>query len=131
MVVYENVIYSVVDNRELKLDIVLPKYLNSPAPAIVDFPGGAWRICNKSVDDARIYAEYGFVGVSVEYRTSDIAIFPAAVHDCKAAIRFLRAHAKEYNINPDKIGVTGISAGAYFAALLGTSDNDKYLEGDG
>jgi len=131
MVAYENVIYSVVDNRELKLDIVLPKYLNSPAPAIVDFPGGAWRICNKSVDDARLYTEYGFVGVSVEYRTSDIAIFPAAVHDCKAAIRFLRAHAKEYNINPDKIGVTGISAGAYFAALLGTSDNDKYLEGDG
>lgn len=131
MIVYENIVYSVVDNRELKLDIVVPKYLNSPAPAIVEFPGGAWRICNKSVDDARLYAEYGFVGVSVEYRTSDIAIFPAAVHDCKAAIRFLRAHAKEYNINPDRIGVTGTSAGAYFAVLLGTSDNDKYLEGDG
>lgn len=130
VIVYENIVYSVVDNRELKLDIAVPKYLNSPAPAIVDFPGGAWRVCHKTVDDARFYAEYGFVGVSVEYRTSDIAIFPAAVHDCKAAIRFLRAHAKEYNINPDKIGVTGISAGSYFAALLGTSGNDKYLEGD-
>jgi acetyl esterase/lipase len=131
MFVYENVVYSVVDSCELKLDIAVPKYLNFPAPAIVDFPGGAWRICNKSADDARFYAEYGFVGVSVEYRTSDIAIFPAAVHDCKAAIRFLRAHAKEYNINPDKIGVTGISAGAYLAVLLGTSDNNNYLEGDG
>jgi len=129
IIVYENVVYTVVDSCKLKLDVAVPKYLNSPAPAIVDFPGGAWRICNKSVDDARLYAKYGFVGISVEYRTSDIAIFPAAVHDCKAAIRFLRAHAKDYNINPDKIGVTGISAGAYFAALLGTSGNNDYLEG--
>ena len=130
MIVHENIVYTVVDNHNLNLDIVIPKYLNSPAPAIVDFPGGAWKVCRKSVDDARFYARYGFVGISVEYRTSDIAIFPAAVHDCKAAIRFLRAHAKDYNINPDKIGVTGISAGAYFAALLGTSGNDDYLEGD-
>jgi acetyl esterase/lipase len=129
IIVYENVVYSVVDSHRLKLDIAVPKYLNSPAPAIVDFPGGAWRICNKSVDDARFYARYGFVGISAEYRTSDIAIFPAAVHDCKAAIRFLRAHAKDYNINPDRIGTTGISAGAYFAALLGTSGNNDYLEG--
>ncbi|MBN1213148.1 MAG: alpha/beta hydrolase [candidate division Zixibacteria bacterium] len=128
---YEDIVYKTVDGHELKLDIAVPKYLESPAPAIVDFPGGAWQICNKSIDDARYYAEYGFVGVSVEYRTSDIALFPAAVHDCKAAIRWLRAHADEYNINPDKIGVTGISAGAHLAVLLGTSGNDAYLEGQG
>jgi acetyl esterase/lipase len=115
----------------LKIDVAVPKHLQSPAPAIVDFPGGAWRICNKSVDDARFYATYGFVGVSAEYRTSDIAIFPAAVHDCKTVIRWLRAHAEKYMINPSRIGVTGISAGGYLATLLGTSGGDEYLEGNG
>ena len=128
---YKDIVYKVINGHELKLDIAVPKYLNSPAPVIVDFPGGAWRRCNKSVDDAQFYAEYGFIGVSVEYRTSDIAVFPAAVHDCKSAIRWLRAHAEEYLIDPNKVGVTGISAGGHLAALLGTSGGDKYLEGDG
>ena len=129
--IYEDIIYSVIDGHELRLDIAVPEYLNSPAPAIVDFPGGAWRICNKSVDDALFYAEYGFVGVSAEYRTSNIAVFPAAVHDCKAAIRWLRARADKYNIDPQKIGVSGISAGGHLATLLGTSGGDEYLEGKG
>jgi acetyl esterase/lipase len=131
IVVYKDITYKVVDGYELKLDIAVPKCLNSPAPAIVDFPGGAWRMCNKSVEDAKNYASYGFIGVSAEYRTSDKAVFPAAVHDCKAVIRWLRAHAKEYNIDPDKIGVTGISAGGYLATLLGTSGGDEFLEDKG
>jgi acetyl esterase/lipase len=129
--VYENIVYSVADGQELKLDIAVPKYLKAPAPVIVDIPGGSWRVVNKSAEDALFYAKYGFIGVSVTHRTSDIAVFPAAVHDCKTVIRWLRAHAKEFNINPDKIGVTGFSSGGHLAVLLGTSGGDSFLEGKG
>jgi len=116
---YKDIVYTVVDGHELKLDIAVPKYLESPAPAIVDIPGGAWRRINKSADDALYYAKFGFIGVSITHRTSDIAIFPAIVHDCKTAIRWLRAHAEEYHINPEKIGVTGFSSGGHLAAFSG------------
>jgi len=129
--VYEDIIYSVVDGYELKLDIAVPKYLKASAPAIVDISGGSWRVVEKSAEDALFYAKHGFIGVSLTHRTSDIAIFPAAVHDCKTAIRWLRAHAREYNIDLDKIGVTGFSSGGHLAALLGTSGGDSFLEGKG
>jgi len=129
--VYKDIVYAVADGHELKLDIAVPKYLKAPAPAIVDIPGGAWRIVNKSEQDALFYAKYGFIGVSITHRTSDIAVFPAAVHDCKTAIRWLRAHAKEYSISPDKIGITGFSSGGHLAVLLGTSGGDSFLEGKG
>jgi acetyl esterase/lipase len=129
--VHKDIVFTVVDGHELKLDIAVPKCLKAPAPAIVDIPGGSWRVVNNSTEDALFYAKYGFIGVSITHRTSDIAIFPAAVHDCKTAIRWLRAHAKEYNIDPDKIGVTGFSSGGHLAALLGTSGGDYFLEGNG
>lgn len=127
--VYTDIVYSIANGHELKLDIAVPKYLKAPAPAIVDIPGGSWRVVNKSPEDALFYAKYGFIGVSITHRTSDIAVFPAAVHDCKTAIRWLRAHAEEYNVNPDKIGVTGFSSGGHLATLLGTSGSDSFLEG--
>jgi len=129
--VHKDIVFTVVDGHELKLDIAVPKYLKAPAPVIVDIPGGSWRVVNKSAEDALFYAKYGFIGVSITHRTSDIAVFPAAVHDCKTAIRWLRAHAKEYYINPNKIGVTGFSSGGHLAALLGTSGGDTFLEGKG
>jgi acetyl esterase/lipase len=129
--VWKDVIYAVVDGHELKLDIAVPKYLKAPAPAIVDIPGGAWRVVRKSSEDALFYAGYGFIGVSITHRTSDIAPFPAAVHDCKTVIRWLRAHAEKFHINPDKIGVTGFSSGGHLAVLLGTSGGDAFLEGHG
>ncbi len=129
--VWKDVIYAIVDGHELKLDIAVPKCLQAPAPAIVDIPGGAWRMVRKSSDDALFYAQFGFIGVSITHRTSDIAPFPAAVHDCKTVIRWLRAHAEKYHINPDKIGVTGYSSGGHLAVLLGTSGGDAYLEGHG
>jgi acetyl esterase/lipase len=129
--VWKDIVYAVADGHELKLDIAVPKYLKAPAPAIVDIPGGAWRVIRKSPDDALFYAKYGFIGVSITHRTSDIAPFPAAVHDCKTVIRWLRAHAEKYHINPDKIGVTGFSSGGHLAVLLGTSGGDAFLEGHG
>lgn len=129
--VFTDIVYAVVDGHELKLDIAVPKVLKAPAPAIMDIPGGAWRVVNKSVEDAVFYATHGFVGVSITHRTSDIAVFPAAVHDCKTAVRWLRAHAEKYRIDPDRIGVTGFSSGGHLAVLLGTSGGDPYLEGEG
>ena len=127
----KDVVYSEVDGHHLTLDIAYPDNLLEPAPAIVDIPGGGWQVVRKSVEDAISYAKYGFIGVSMTHRTSDMAIFPAAVHDCKTVIRWLRANAQKYNINPDKIGVTGFSSGGHLATLLGTSGGDKYLEGTG
>jgi acetyl esterase/lipase len=129
--VWTDIVYAVADGHELKLDIAVPNCLKAPAPAIVDIPGGAWRVVRNSPDDALFYANYGFIGVSITHRTSDIAPFPAAVHDCKTVIRWLRAHAEKYHINPDKIGVTGFSSGGHLAVLLGTSGGDVYLEGHG
>ncbi len=129
--VEKDVIYSEVDGHKLTLDIAYPDNLLEPAPAIVDIPGGSWRVIRKSSEDAIWYATHGFIGVSITHRTSDTAIFPAAVHDCKTVIRWLRANAEKYNINPEKIGVTGFSSGGHLATLLGTSGGDKYLEGSG
>lgn len=131
IVVHEDIVYSVADGHELKLDIAVPRYLKAPAPAVVAIQGGSWRVVEKSAEDALFYARHGFIGVSIIHRTSDIAVFPAAVHDCKTAIRWLRAHAEEYNIDPDKIGVTGFSSGGHLATLLGTSGGDSFLEGKG
>ena len=129
--VEKDVVYAVVGGRKLMLDIAYPDNLTEPAPAIVDIPGGAWRTVRKSAEDAIWYAQQGFVGVSIIHRTSDIAVFPAAVHDCKTVVRWLRANAEKFNINPDKIGVTGFSSGGHLATLLGTSGGDRYLEGEG
>lgn len=69
--------------------------------------------------------------MNIEYRLSGEATFPAQIHDCKAAIRWIRANAEKYNINPDSIGVWGVSAGGHLAALLGTSGDVQELEGEG
>jgi pectinesterase len=72
-----------------------------------------------------------FVAASIEYRTSDEAKFPAAVYDAKAAVRWMRAHAAEYGVNPDTIGAIGGSAGAHLVAMLATSAGATELEGEG
>jgi acetyl esterase/lipase len=77
------------------------------------------------------YAEAGYFSASVGYRLSPEAAFPAQIHDCKCAIRFLRGHAKRFALDPGRIGVVGWSAGGHLAALLGTSGGVRELEGDG
>lgn len=96
----------------------------------MDIHGGGWSAGGKNLDHAVSAARQGYVGASINYRLSGVAKFPAAVHDCKAAIRWLRSHAAQYHIDPDQIGVRGGSAGGHLVALLGTSDGDPYLEGD-
>ena len=115
-----------------RLDIFLPDSGKGPFPVIVSIHGGGFMIgSRKSGELTPMLAglKRGYAVVSVEYRLSSEAIFPAAVQDIKTAIRFLRAHAVEYRLDPAKIAVWGGSAGGNLAAILGASGGDAYLEG--
>lgn len=106
-----------------KLDLYLPPPSegSAPLPLIVCVHGGAWLAGSKENCPAAQYLMYGFAAASINYRLSQHAIFPAQIEDCKAAIRFLRTNAKNYNIDPNHIGVFGSSAGGHLVALLGTT----------
>lgn len=129
--VERDIVYFEAGDYPLTLDIAVPRDLSKPVPAIVHIHGGGFQNGRKDACFALRYAAEGFIGVSINYRLSRVAPFPAAVHDCKAAIRWLRANAQKYHIDPDHIGVWGTSAGGNLAAILGTSGGDQYLEGYG
>ena len=121
-------------DRALRLDIYRPKTRpEKPMPVLVYIHGGAWRAGSKAgMPPLGIkLAEQGYVSVSIAYRFSHEAIFPAQIEDAKCAVRFLRAHAKQYHIDPDRIGAWGHSAGGHLVALLGTAGDAKDLEGTG
>ncbi|TDM09843.1 MAG: alpha/beta hydrolase [Ideonella sp. MAG2] len=113
-----------------KMDIYMPAGAG-PFPAVVLIHGGAFKAGDKAMDaaNAATLVANGYVAVAINYRLSGEAKFPAAVHDAKAAVRYIRAKASEYRINPDKIGVWGASAGGHLSAMLGTTGGDTYLEG--
>lgn len=113
-----------------KMDIYIPEG-EGPFPAVILIHGGAFKAGDKAMDaeNAAKLVANGYVAITINYRLSGEAVFPAAVHDCKSAVRFARANAKTYKINPDKIGSWGASAGGNLSALLGTSGGDSYLEG--
>lgn len=131
---HENVVYAKYGDRELALDLYRPKSAGDRTlPAIVCIHGGGWWQGNRT-NHARIaqaLAARGYVAATISYRLSDEAPFPAQIHDCKAAVRFLRAEADTYGIAPAKIGAIGLSAGGHLTALLGTSGGVPELEGDG
>lgn len=118
--------------RDLKMDLILPKNrtAHSACPTIVWICGGAYRVVNRSVwlPEMMRFARAGYVVASIEYRTSNEAIFPAQLIDVKSAVRFLRAHAKEYCVDPGKIFALGESAGGTMASLLGVTGNQKELD---
>ena len=126
----KDVVYAEAGNYELLLDIAYHEKIDPPRPAIVHIHGGGWRGGSKNSRTALMYAQMGYVGVSINYRLSGDAPFPAGVHDCKAAIRWVRANAAKYGVDPKHIGIIGSSAGGHLCALLGTSGGDAYLEGD-
>ena len=112
-----------------KLDLYVPAG-NGPFPLIINIHGGGFMMGDKSnppLTDELLAA--GYAVASIDYRLSGEAKFPAAVQDAKAALRFLRAHAAEYKLNPDKFGAYGGSAGGNLVAMLGTSCGVKELEG--
>jgi acetyl esterase/lipase len=134
VVVERDIQYGQAGDVKLMLDLVYPKKRGTgPLPVIVFIHGGAWRAGSKSTGILNLlpYATSGqYFGVTVEYRFTTVAQWPAQIHDCKAAIRWVRSQATKYNLNPDKIGVWGVSAGGHLVSLLGTSGDVKELEGD-
>lgn len=127
-----DVVYKTVGGRELKLDVASPAEGEGPFPAVIAIHGGAWRAGKK--EDTRqvieMFARQGYVAMSPQYRFCPDDKFPAQVHDVKAAVRWLKAHAEEYKLDPERIGVTGFSAGGHLALMLGVTDSDDGLEGD-
>jgi sugar lactone lactonase YvrE/acetyl esterase/lipase len=125
--------YARFGTQELQLDLYRPSLRNEALPAIVCIHGGGWFKGERGnmTQLAQALAARGFVAVTISYRLTGEAKFPAAIQDAKAAVRWLRAHASVYGIDPDAIGVTGLSAGGHLAALLATSGGVAQLEGDG
>ena len=113
-----------------KLDLYLPRQNDNdgPLPMIVWIHGGAWLAGSKENCLSARFISHGYAAASINYRLSQHAIFPAQIEDCKAAIRFLRTNAEKYNIDPNRIGVWGASAGGHLVALLGTAGDVKEFE---
>lgn len=132
----ENLDYVGTGNPRQALDLFLPKDHSGdsePLPLIVFIHGGGWAKGDKASGGRRIteFVESGdYVGASVGYRLTDEAQWPAQIHDCKAAIRWLRANAAEYGIDPDRIAVWGTSAGGHLVAMLGVTGDVAGFEGE-
>ena len=125
---YSDVAYAAKSPAQ-KLDIYLPSGGTKPYPVIVTVHGGAFSMGDKADGQQTpmlAALDRGYVVVSVNYRLSAEATYPAAVQDVKAAIRFLRANAAEYGLDPGRIAAWGDSAGGYLAAMAGT---DRRSEG--
>jgi len=127
-----DVAYAEAGGEVLRLDLYRPEKSAGPHPAAVFVHGGGWSAGDKSNfrrQAARLAAR-GFVTVSINYRLAPRAEYPAALHDCKAAVRWLRAHARDYGVDPDRIAAVGGSAGGQLVALLGTTADRKEFEGE-
>jgi len=127
--VSRDVEYGRVGDISLKLDLYVPVKVKSP-PLVVWVHGGAWRGGSKNNPSVLSLTERGYAVASVDYRLSPVAQFPAQIHDVKAAIRYLRANAKEHGIYAEQIAISGGSAGGHLAALVGVTNGVKELEGE-
>ncbi len=112
-----------------KLDLTVPK-ADKPLPLVIWVHGGGWEFGDKAGNPAVLLLAKGYAVASINYRYSKQAVFPAQLHDCKAAVRFLRDNAAKYNLDPNAFGVWGASAGGHLVALLGTTGDVPELEGD-
>ncbi|RMF87582.1 MAG: alpha/beta hydrolase, partial [Planctomycetota bacterium] len=126
--------YAETDHPRQRLDLLLPKRrTKDKLPVIAIIHGGAWRAGDKRAVLPRLFpllASGEYAGVSIGYRLSSDAAWPAQIHDCKAAIRWIRGNADKYGLDPEKIGVMGWSAGGHLVAMLGVAGNAPELEGD-
>jgi acetyl esterase/lipase len=129
-----DVVYGKGGGRDLKLDLFLPKAGPSPRPGIVFIHGGGWSGGNRHAfyrQAAYLASKRGYVGACIGYRLSGEAKFPAAVEDAKCAVRWLRANARAYGVDPNRIAAAGGSAGGHLVAMLALTDSAAGLEGTG
>jgi acetyl esterase/lipase len=125
--------YANPDDQHLQVDLARPKDGSGPFPAVVCIHGGGFRAGTREGYDklCLTLAQRGYVALTVTYRLAPKYQFPAAVQDCKAAVRWLRANAVNYHVDPARIGVTGGSAGGHLAQFLGVTQGVKEFEGEG
>ena len=123
-------------SKSWRLDLAMPEnFGDSLRPALVIIHGGGWRAGSKQDRAYRSllldYAFKGYVTISVEYRFIQEAPFPACIEDVKCAVRWLKAHAKQYRVDTSRIGAYGHSAGAHLALMLAMIPASAGMEGDG
>ncbi len=127
--VEKNIPYVTGGHERQKLDCFVPPHPeNELLPVVIWIHGGAWLEGNKENCPALPLLGKGYAVVSINYRLSQHAVFPAQIEDCKAAVRWVRAHAKEKGIDPKHVGVWGASAGGHLVAMLGTACDKKEWE---
>ena len=128
---YKDIVYKIAGNDTLKLDIYQPKGLKKPRPVLIFIHGGGWRKGKK--EDYLLYlidfAKRGYITATISYRLIPQARYPAAVEDAKCAVRWIRAHAADYLIDPGKMAVIGGSAGGHLALMIGYSSDERALDG--
>ncbi len=121
--------------RDLTADVFTPENIPSkPRPAIVFLHGGSWLFGSPSqfhYHSDYLASKYGFLALSVDYRLSGEAQFPAALQDAKCAIRWVRSHAKKLNIDPKRVVIRGGSAGGHLSSMVATTAGVKAYEGNG
>jgi acetyl esterase/lipase len=116
------------DNQQL--DLFRPTSWKSPLPVVIYIHGGGWQTSDRSTNFVKPLLENGYAVASIGYRTSGEARWPAQIHDCKAAVRWLRANAKKYDLDASRFGVWGTSSGGHLGALLGLTQKNAALEGN-
>ena len=129
--IQRDLVYKRINGAVLTLDLYCPEKVSGPLPVIVWIHSGGWSRGRKERCPAVTLVQDGYAVASIDYRLTTTAPFPAQIEDCKAAVRWLRANASTYHLDPDHIGVWGHSAGGHLAALLGTSGGVRELEGTG
>jgi acetyl esterase/lipase len=128
-----DLVYGTGGKEKLLLDLAQPRQGAGPFPAVLVLHGGAWIMGSRKscVPIVLELARHGCVAVSASYRLAPRHCYPAQIHDAKCAVRWLRANAARYHIDPRRIAVLGYSAGGHLACLLGTTAGHRHLEGTG
>jgi acetyl esterase/lipase len=131
IVVLHDVVTGQGGGRDLHAEVAYPKDMTTPMPAVIFIHGGGWISGNQRQAPVPSLARAGFFVASIEYRLSSEAKWPAQIEDCKLGVRWLRANAAKYNVDPNRIGAWGSSAGGHLVACLGTMADEKEYEGNG
>lgn len=133
MTVVRDIEFKTVGESRLLLDVYRPDGADGPVPAVAWICGGGWTQMSKEAGGERAawLVDRGFALVPFQYRLSDVATFPAQIEDCKAAVRWIRAHAAAYGLDPARVGAWGDSAGGHLASLLGTAGAEAGFDSDG
>jgi len=131
IVVLHDVVFGHGGDRDLHAEIAYPKDASALLPAVIYIHPGGWVNGSQKGAPIEQLAHAGYFAASIEYRFSYQAKWPAQIQDCKLGVRWLRANAAQYHVDPNRIGAWGASAGGHLAACLGTMSDVKEDEGDG